>query len=86
MAAICAAPTILAKLGISDGKRCVCYPGMEGQMGGATMVSASTVEDGKLLTGRGPGAALDFGLLLLEKLKGAETAAQVKAGMVYQLD
>lgn len=86
VAAICAAPTILAKLGISDGKRCVCYPGMEGQMGGATMVSASTVEDGKLLTGRGPGAALDFGLLLLEKLKGAETAAQVKAGMVYQPD
>lgn len=84
VAAICAAPTILANLGISDGKRCVCYPGMEGQMGGADMVQASTVRDGRLLTGRGPGAALDFGLMLLETLKGAEIAAQVQAGMVYQ--
>lgn len=84
VAAICAAPTILAKLGISDGKRCVCYPGLEGEMGKANMVHASTVRDGRLLTGRGPGAALDFGLLLLETLKDPETARQVKAGMVYQ--
>ena len=84
VAAICAAPTILARLGISDGKHCVCYPGMEDQMGTAKMEQQSAVRDGSLLTGRGPGAALDFGLLLLEALKGADVAAQVRAGMVYR--
>lgn len=82
--AICAAPTILAKLGITDGKQATVYPGMEDQMGTAVMQDASAVADGKVLTGRAPGAALDFGYLLLEKLKGAETAASVRTGMVYQ--
>lgn len=86
VAAICAAPTLLPRLGISQGKRCVCYPGMEDQVEGAEMVKANAVRDGRLLTGRGPGAALDFGLLLLEALRGSEVAAQVKAGMVYQQD
>lgn len=86
VAAICAAPTLLPRLGISQGKRCVCYPGMEDQMEGAEMVKANAVRDGRLLTGRGPGAALDFGFMLLEALRGSEVAAQVKAGMVYQQD
>ena len=86
VAAICAAPTLLPRLGISQGKRCVCYPGMEDQVEGAEMVKANAVRDGRLLTGRGPGAALDFGFLLLEALRGSEVAAQVKAGMVYQQD
>lgn len=86
VAAICAAPTLLPRLGISQGKRCVCYPGMEDQVEGAEMVKANAVRDGRLLTGRGPGAALDFGFLLLEALRGSEAAAQVKAGMVYQQD
>lgn len=86
VAAICAAPTLLPRLGISQGKRCVCYPGMEDQVEGAEMVKANAVRDGRLLTGRGPGAALDFGFMLLEALRGSEVAAQVKAGMVYQQD
>lgn len=83
VAAICAAPTILAKLGITDGKKATVYPGMEEEMGSALMQDAGTVRDGKVLTGRAPGAAMDFGLLLLETLKDAETAARVKNGMVY---
>ena len=86
VAAICAAPTLLPRLGISQGKRCVCYPGMEDQMEGAEMVKANAVRDGRLLTGRGPGAALDFGFMLLEALRGSDVAAQVRAGMVYQQD
>lgn len=82
VAAICAAPSILAKLGITDGKKAVVYPGMEDQMGCAIMQDADAVRDGKVLTGRGPGAAMDFGFLLLETMKDAETAAQVRAGMV----
>ena len=84
VAAICAAPSILAKLGITDGKRATVYPGMEPEMGSARMQDAGTVRDGKVLTGRAPGAAMDFGLLLLETLKDAETAARVQSGMVYK--
>lgn len=84
VAAICAAPTILAKLGVTDGKNATCYPGMEDEMGSAHMQPVSAVRDGKLLTGRAPGAALDFGYLLLETLKDAETAKRVRSGMVYE--
>ena len=83
VSAICAAPTILAKLGITDGKQAVVYPGLEEQMGSARMQDVNAVRDGRVLTGRAPGAAVDFGLMLLEALKGAETAAQVRAGLVY---
>lgn len=82
--AICAAPTILAKLGITEGKQATVYPGMETEMGTAVMTHSNTASDGKVLTGRAPGAALDFGYLLLEALKGTETAEKVRAGMVYQ--
>lgn len=83
IAAICAAPTILAQLGITDGKTATCYPGMEDQMGSAQMADANAVRDGNVLTGRAPGAAFDFGYLLLETLTNKERAGQVKAGMVY---
>jgi len=82
--AICAAPTILARLGITDGKKATVYPGMEDQMGTADMQDANAVADGKVLTGRAPGAALDFGYLLLETLKGTEVAFKVRTGMVYK--
>ena len=59
---------------------------MEDQVEGAEMVKANAVRDGRLLTGRGPGAALDFGFMLLEALRGSDVAAQVRAGMVYQQD
>ena len=81
--AICAAPTILAELHITDGRRAVCYPGLEGQMGAALMQDADAVRDGTLITGRAPGAAYEFGFALLEALRGAETAQAVKEGLVY---
>lgn len=81
--AICAAPTILAKLHITDGRRAVCYPGLEDRMGSARMQDRDTVRDDRLITGRAPGAAYEFGLALLEALKGAETAEAVRKGLVY---
>jgi len=84
VAAICAAPTILAKLGITDGKHAVVYPGMEDQIGSAIMEDTDAVRDGKVLTGRAPGAAYDFGYLLLETLKDAQTSEKVRAGMVFK--
>ena len=82
--AICAAPTVLAKLGITDGRQATVYPGMEDQMGSACMVDANAVRDGKILTGRAPGAAYDFAYLLLETLKDADTAQRIRTGMVYK--
>ena len=81
--AICAAPTILAKLGITDGKKATVYPGMEEQMGSACMQDANAVRDGRILTGRAPGAAYDFAYLLLAALQGEAVADKVRSGMVY---
>lgn len=84
VAAICAAPSILAKLHITDGKHATVYPGMEPEMGSAIMHNANTARDGRVLTGRAPGAAMDFGLMLLEALTDAQTADRVRSGLVYQ--
>lgn len=84
VAAICAAPSILAKLHITNGKCATVYPGMEPEMGSARMQPCGTVRDGRVLTGRAPGAAMDFGLMLLETLTDAQTAQRVRSGLVYE--
>lgn len=83
VAAICAAPTVLAQLGIADGHKATCYPGMETQMGSAQMQNLSAVTDGKLITGRAAGSAIDFGLALVAALQGEAAAKKVAAGIVY---
>ena len=78
LAAICAAPTILANLGMLDRRRAVCYPGLEELMGSAVVQKGSTVVvDGHIVTGEGPGSAFPFGLKLVEILRGPEAAAQL---------
>ena len=84
VAAICAAPTILGKRGWIDGKHAVCYPGMEAQMGKAVVhPEQEAVADGKLITGRAPGAAIEFGLRLAGVLPGSFTPDEVAGYMVY---
>jgi len=83
VAAICAAPTILASLGLTDGKKACCYPGMEDEMGSAHMEKTGCVRDGKIITGRAAGSAFDFGLALIEALRGKEAARQIAAEVVY---
>lgn len=83
VAAICAAPTILAELGITDEKNAVCYPGMEDQMGRACMLADGAVADGKVVTGKAAGTAFDFGLKLIEVLKGEDVAASIASSVVY---
>ena len=83
-AAICAAPTVLAHLGLLDRKDATCYPGLEPKLTGAKTAGAAAVRDGKLITGRAAGTAFDFGLLLVEALCGAETAQRVKDEVVYR--
>ena len=84
IAAICAAPTILASLHITDGRRATCYPGLEDQMGTAQMIPCGAVQDGNVITGRAAGSADEFGLACLRALKGEDTARQVASDIVYR--
>ncbi len=81
--AICAAPTLLGRLGWLNGIRATCYPGMEDQLGGAVPVQAEAVFDGQFVTGRAPGAAMAFALRLTEVLKDRQTAELVARFLVY---
>lgn len=84
VAAICAAPTILGKRGWLDGRHAVCYPGCEGGMGQAIVhPEKEAVVDGKLITGRAPGAAIEFGLTLAGMLPGGYTPDEIAGYMVY---
>lgn len=83
-AAICAGPTVLAKLGITDGKRVTCYPGCEVNMGSAKPCGESAVIDGRVVTGKAPGTAYDFALALIEALRGKDAAIKVATGAVYR--
>jgi len=77
-AAICAGPTVLADLGITDGKQTTCYPGCEPGMGSANCVAGvAAIRDGNVITGTSAGCAVPFGLMLIEALKGKETANTV---------
>lgn len=85
VAAICAGPTVLAMLGITDGKRATCYPGCEEQMGSAVMVpNAAAVTDGNLITGTSAGCAIPFALQLITALKGQEAADNVAQQIVIR--
>ena len=85
VAAICAGPTVLADLGITDGKQATCYPGCETGMGCANMVAdVPCVRDGNLITGTSSGCAIPFGLMLIEALKGTEEAECVAKQIVIR--
>ena len=82
--AICAAPTILAQLGIAENRSATCYPGMEDRMGSAKMTGTATARDGRLITGRSAGSAIDFGLELIAALNGKEAADKIAGGIVWR--
>lgn len=85
VAAICAGPTVLADLGIPDGKKATCFPGCEGQMGGAHMVPGiAAIRDGKLITGTSAGCAIPFALELIKALKGDEAAEKIARQIVIR--
>jgi 4-methyl-5(b-hydroxyethyl)-thiazole monophosphate biosynthesis len=85
VAAICAGPTVLADLGITEGKNATCYPGCENGMGSANMISGvACVRDGKLITGTSAGSAIKFGLCLVEALAGEATAKTIAEQFVIR--
>jgi len=83
-AAICAAPTVLAKAGLLAGKNAVCYPGMEGQLTGANSSDAPVAVDGSVITGRGLGAAIPFALALVRYFDSPEKAEALAEAIVYR--
>lgn len=83
VAAICAAPTVLAGLGILEGKKATCYPGCEVNMKGAIMTDMQAVVDGNIITGRSVGAAIPFALSIISKMLGDEAAWKTAEEIVY---
>lgn len=85
VAAICAAPSILAGLGLLDGRQAVVYPGMEREMGHAIVqVGQPVTMDGQFITGEAAGTVFEFGLKLVDVLKGTEVAVQVQNSVYYR--
>jgi len=82
VAAICAAPSVLAEAGLLTGKRATSFPTCLDDYPAVMQHMTAVVEDGKLITSRGPGTAMDFALILLERLSGAAKRQEVEAGLV----
>ena len=77
LAAICAAPMVYGNMGVLKGKQAVCYPGFEKYLSGAEVLNIPVVESGNVITGRGIGAALEFGLKIIEKTVSPEKAKTI---------
>ena len=85
VAAICAGPTVLADLGITEGRAATCYPGCEDGMGNAKLVNnIPCIRDGNLITGTSAGCAVPFGLMLIAALKGQNVADAVAGKFVIR--
>ncbi|MCI8387444.1 MAG: DJ-1/PfpI family protein [Clostridiales bacterium] len=84
LAAICAAPSILGELGLLRGKEAICFPGFEDKLDGAVISGKSVVRDGKIITAKGMGVALEFGLALVSALVDDATAEQLRASVQAQ--
>lgn len=83
VAAVCAAPSILGHRGHLKGKKACSFPDFESHLEGADVRQEPAVTDGNIITGRGMGAAIPFGLAILEKLQGKEAAEAMGKKIVY---
>jgi protein deglycase len=84
LAAICAAPAVLAAIGLLDGCAATCYPGAIGGAAAAAirLGQQAVVVDGRIITGRGPGSAIDFSLTLIEILSDRANRDRVEAALL----
>ena len=84
VAAVCAAPGVLGKYGLLEGKTACSFPQHEKNLIGATVVREPVVVDGNIVTSRGLGTTMDFGLKLLELLEGKEKSDEIAHKTVYR--
>ena len=82
LAAICAAPLVLGRRGLLDGKRATCYPGFEGELRGATVTGEGVVTDGNITTAKGMGVALEFAKELVRVTLGEDKAKEISAAIM----
>ena len=82
VAAICAAPSVMATAGLLDGKHATAYPGALDVFHAVQQRPEAVVEDGKFITSRGPGTAMDFALTLVERLAGKPRRDEVESALV----
>lgn len=79
--AICAAPSILGRRGLLQGRRATCYPGFESALTGATLSEEPVITDGQFTTARGAGVAVDFALELVRILVDEQTALAIRGSI-----
>ncbi len=79
--AICAAPSILGHKGILNGKEATCFPGFETELDGARLSPKYVVRDGNVITARGMGVAVDFGLEIVSAILGSVKADEIKGNI-----
>lgn len=79
--AICAAPSILGHKGLLKGREAICFPGFEGQLDCGRLSDDFVCADGNIITAKGAGVAQEFGLKLLETIKGADAAKKMKESL-----
>lgn len=83
ISAICAAPGILGRAGLLQGRKACVFPGLEGELKGADVQMTQTTVDGHILTSRGMGTAIPFGLAIVERFCGKEFAEELGKKIVY---
>ncbi len=86
IAAICAAPTVFGEMGLLQDRMATCYPGMEEGLIGATVLEDKVVIDGRIITSRGLGTAIHFGLALVGILAGGDEAKELAGKIVYSTE
>lgn len=84
IAAICAAPLVYGHLGLLQGRRATCYPGVESELTGATYTAAIVERDGNIITGKGPAAAFEFGYTIVDFFLGEGASQPLRQGMIYK--
>ncbi len=82
IAAICAAPIVLEEAGIIKNRQITSYPGFESQLKSSVYKTDRIVIDNNIITGRGPGVALEFALAIVSYLKNDQIADQIKKDMI----
>ena len=82
LAAICAAPLVYGKRGLLKGRKATCYPGFEQFLEGAEYTAALVEEDGNFVTGKGPGAAMEFAFAIVRRACGEQKVKELKQGMM----
>ena len=75
---------ILGKLGLLVGKKATCFPGFEEYLAGAIVTGQKVAVDGKIITAKGMGAGIDFGLAIVAALKDENTANELAKAIMFK--